>query len=366
MKQIAAVCLIVGVLSTGAWTAETSVSMPSLWRYAHPEARALVGIEWSRFLKSPMGRQLRQKMSESASRDSKALEIFDKIQQVFISSPGKLTRNAAEQPPMVVAVQGEFDPDMIRKLVADKTTGVSTYRSVEILEGNKKGNRSMALALIDPQTLLVGDLDSVEAAIDHQFEADPGQATDPLFLRAAKLAAHNDLWLVTDASPSDFSSNTAKRPEFLNDINGIEAGVSFQDGLGLQLNLGTTSDESAAKLAAGLQLITGMMLSSRNNKPGMPNLMEKLKVSVDGSAVNLAMRLDQKELEQSLGEFGKSMLPGFVQASAGDLQIRPKVGSDGDWDWGPPRQRAAAEPPRKQVIRIYGLEEGTREIPYSR
>ena len=111
MKQIAAVCLIAGVLSTGAWAAETSVSMPSLWRYAHPEARALVGIEWGRFLKSPMGRQLRQKMSESASRDSKALEIFDKIQQIFISSPGKLTRNAAEQPPMVVAVQGEFDPD---------------------------------------------------------------------------------------------------------------------------------------------------------------------------------------------------------------------------------------------------------------
>lgn len=367
MRRILVAGLLSCFLAAVVWCAPGSVSMPSLWRYAHPEAKALIGIEWSRILNSPLGQQMRQKITESGMSEMEGLDFLDDIDRVFISSPGNPEGETEQQPPVVIAARGRFDLAKVREIAAAKMTAVSSYQSIEILEQHEAGNVSMAMALVDSRTILLGDSESVMAAIDYHLAADPGMASNPLFLRAVELAAGNDLWIVAHASPSDFSKATTDQAPFLKDVERIEAGLSFQDGLGLQLNLGTASEDSAQTLAGGLQFMLAMLLSGQQNQPGMPNFSEKLRVSTDGSMVRLAFSLDQSELEQAFNQVESSVASSL--GGAGDVEVRAAVRGDGEWNMGSqPHEMAVSPPvvPENQVIRIYGLENGPREIPFGK
>ena len=79
--------------------------------------------------------------------------------------------------------------------------------------------------------------------------------------------------------------------------------------------------------------------------------------------VKLALALDRQELEQALQGLGPAMM---ASSGAGKVDVRPRVSGSGQWSWGKPVQQARRQtPPKKRVIRIYGLEEGVREIPFS-
>ena len=50
------------------------------------------------------------------------------------------------------------------------------------------------MALVDERTLVIGDMESVTAAIDHHIAEDANQASDPLYQRASELSADNAIW----------------------------------------------------------------------------------------------------------------------------------------------------------------------------
>jgi len=362
MKRLAAAlilaCLTLPIASAG----PGSTSMPSFWRYTHPDAKALIGVEWSRLMNSSMGQEVRRKLAEQDTSKWTGIDLVDQISRVFISTPGNPEAAAGDEVPGLIAVQGNFDMDRIRELAAEEVVERSDYESVEILKYTDKKGKPMAVALVSPQLLLLGDQESIEAGIDHYVAADPTQTADPLYVRASELSSQNDIWVVANASPADFSKDGAQQAQFLKDVDSIEAGLSLQSGLGLQLNLGTKSGQSASELAAGLQLMAGMMLASQQQKPGLPNLAEKLTIVTDDTRVKMALTLDEQEVQQSFGQLPASMQP----AAGGDgeeVQLQGKVGGSGDWTWGGQPQAAKPKKPQKQVITIWGLQEGVREIP---
>ncbi|MCP5117119.1 MAG: hypothetical protein GY953_40355, partial [bacterium] len=110
-----------------------SASMPAVWRYAHPDATALIGIEWNRVLSSPLGQQIQAKITETGFSGTPGLEFLDDVDRIFISSPGPAGPSSDEQPPAVVAVQGRFDLDKLRQMATEKMAASAVYRSVEIL-----------------------------------------------------------------------------------------------------------------------------------------------------------------------------------------------------------------------------------------
>ncbi len=244
MKRLCLCILLVAALSVPLFAASGSTSMPSFWRYAHPDSKALIGVEWNRILHSSIGAEIRQKLFESGSEGEEALQLVDQVQRVFISSPGVPDGSpAGAKPAAVIAAQGAFDLAGIREMI-EKESGVSRlYREVEVLDHtDEKGDRT-AVALVSPRLVLAGDVDAVESAIDHYLAADPGQASNPLFQRASQLATENDIWLVANASPSDFGQGGGQQAQFLKDLERVEAGISMQSGLGIQLNLGTRSPQ---------------------------------------------------------------------------------------------------------------------------
>jgi hypothetical protein len=136
-------------------------------------------------------------------------------------------------------------------------------------------------------------------------------------------------------------------------------GVSFQSGLGLEVNLGAKTPESAAELAAGAKLMLGMLLASHQPKEGGPNLAEKLHIGAEKSLVTLALHLNQDELQSGIRQFTSSVKAGVMASSApGGADGAP----DQAWAWEQSKPAAPPPAPRDRKVRIYGLDEGTREI----
>ncbi len=367
MKRVFLAALAVTFAGGIAWAA-SSVSMPSMWRYAHPDAKALVGVEWQRILRSPVGEEIRKKVAEADPAGLKDLNVLESVQRIFVSSPGKRDGDPEGQTAAVVAVQGNFDLEKIRELAAEKTTGSSTYEDIEILELQDKDGDPAALALVSSQLLLLGDPESVYAAIDHYRAGDPAQASDPLFQRAAELSAGNDIWIVAKTDPGDFAGD-GKQPKFLQSVRSVEAGLSFQDGLGLRLNLGAEDAAKAQELAAGLKLILGMMLSGPQAQDSEgPNLAEKLQVSTEASRVKMALELKPDEVKQLFKKMtavkvGPPQMAGSGQAPGTSAAPPPGPGAQpGVKIWGMQRQ---SRPAGDGKIRIYNAIGGTKVIDMS-
>ncbi len=238
---------------------------------------------------------------------------------------------------------------------------MDNYASTDIFHYQEKDGTMADLALVSPQLLLFGDDASVHAAIDHYLAGDASQASNPLYLRASELAATNDIWVVAHASPSDFSKDGLEQAQFLKDVDTIEAGVSLQSGLGLELNLGTNSPQSATELASGLQMMLGMMLAAQSNEKGGPNLADRLQVATDDTLVRLALHLDDSEVEQTLGQMASSMMSSGEGADGGV----PGSAGDGSWSQSQSSRTSRPEPPSAHpgTVMIYGLDGGPREIP---
>jgi hypothetical protein len=361
MRRLAVVSVF-SFFGAVAQCAPATTSLPTFWRYAHPEAKALIGVEWSRMVNSPFGERIRNEMKKTGVSMKDGLEFLDDIERILISSPGNKSGGANGQPPAVIAAQGRFDLDRLREVAkADGALSVS-YRSVELLIPKERPASRMALALVNPQTILLGDRKSVEAAIDLHAAADPSLSATPLYRRAAELAATNDLWVVAMTSPADFSTGNMAQSQLLNDVKSVEAGLSFRSGFGLQLNLGTKSEESARTLANGLQMMLALAVSGQDAQPGLAQLANKLQIAAESSQVKVALSISQGELEKGIGELRAAM----TSPRKGSVDVRGAARGSSTW---PPAQTAPREPagpPAKKVIRIYGLEDGPREIDFSK
>jgi len=355
MRRTLFVCLVALVAAVAVFAGPASISTPAVWRYAHPQAKALVGIEWTRLANSPVGQQLRAKMGESGMPSVPGIELLDSIQSVFISSPGNPPGSTDEQPPAVIAVQGTFDLDQVRTLAAQSEARESEYDSIPLLENQTENGAPMVLALVSPEMLLLGDVDSVKAAIDHHDSADAGIMASPLYERARSLAQTNDVWLVSEVSPTDFTQAGEEAPPFLNDVESIEFGMSLQQGLGAELNLGAATAESAQSLAGGLQFMLAMLLSSQENSSAGAAISQKLQVSTDDTRVHLALQLSQDELTSAFNDVGSNLTFG---GSDSDVAVRGTVQGSDSWSW-----EQEPKMPEDRTIRIWGAEEGPIEIP---
>ena len=85
MKRLCLCILLVAALSVPLFAASGSTSMPSFWRYAHPDAKALIGVEWNRILHSSVGTEIRQKLHEGGSDGAEALELRRSDPEAYIA-----------------------------------------------------------------------------------------------------------------------------------------------------------------------------------------------------------------------------------------------------------------------------------------
>lgn len=96
-------------------------------------------------------------------------------------------------------------------------------------------------------------------------------------------------------------------------------------------------------------------------------LLDKVQIAATPSEVRMSLNLDEAELDQSFRSL-RAALPGGMQP----VQVRPVYRGGKNITWPSveaggatptPAVAEAQKPPERQVIRLYGAEGGTREIP---
>jgi hypothetical protein len=125
--------------------------------------------------------------------------------------------------------------------------------------------------------------------------------------------------------------------------------INLHRNADLMLDLDAQDAQHAAAFAAAAQ----MMLNSQSVK------MSALKVATTGNSVRMSTSITPEQIKAGMQQFGQSAAKGFDLGGFGGL-----LGMPGAKPASPP---ASAEepplPPEKNVIKIYGLEDGVREIP---
>jgi hypothetical protein len=305
------------LLGLAAAIAACAQSYPKAWSYAAPETRAVAGLNYPAVAASPLGAAILDEL------DFLDREFLTGATQILISSRDYLTM-----------ATGQFPDAAIRKLGALKKLRPVTYRNVEVLKSPEPAGASVAL--ISEQILLIGTWASVQAAIDRSVSI-RGREPIELLGRAAQLAEGSDFWIIAERFPDDLAAQFLPLADGAKPITALEAAVVLTNGIALEAALTAKDEAAAAQLLRNLEEI----------RPALPDVARSLTWRLDGDAVRVSLSVNARQL-------------------ASGLRGATEVAQAAE-----PAAAAKAEPaepakPEKRVIRIFGLDEGTREIELPR
>jgi hypothetical protein len=332
---------------------------PAPWRFVHPNAKALIGIDWQRIRQTPVAAMIRDKwLNTGWAATVPGIGLLDQVDRVLISSPGNEALQdtgdgAAVEPseaPLLIAVEGHFDATKVRRLFARLGSKPQAYNSFQVYRPQGRDSKDMAYVLFDAGTILFGDAPSVFAALDRNQFAAPVPEPKPgsIVARGAELAATCELWLVLtspDILSNDRLAGLFGGGEWLTDTQGFEAGVHLRSGLAADVTVRFASDAAAKQMATEMTRLTAVVAKDKDN-PRMQDIARRLKFSSDGPATKISLRLTPQELATNMDAFAVSHKTPAVTSTPA-TSVTP----------------AAPVPARPGVIRIEGLDEGPREIP---
>jgi hypothetical protein len=325
---------------------------PVLWRFIQPNAKAIISIDWKHVRQSHVGTMLREKWVDTNSAAMPGAEFLNDVDRFLISSGGQSAGDETAEPPVLIVVRGHFDLPRVRKLLVTHGAKAQAFNSVQVYRPQGKNSKDMAFVLLDAQTILIGDARSVFAAVDRN--ALPSSAADsgPVLARAAAMDASYEVWaLITTpgALANDRLMGLLSGGEVGSNALGYEVGFSFRNGLSADASVLFESDSAAKRLASELHKMLKMAIKDKMGEPAMLDLEKKLKIAAEGNVVKVAMRVTPQELEKNAQIYAAT----HKQPAPALADVRAVA-------------KAAPEPPKpeRRVIRIEGLDEGTREIPY--
>ena len=233
------------------------------------------------------------------------------------------------------------------------------------------------LAFVDGRTALLGTKSVIAAALDRSQETRISSLAEDndLYASANELSADNDFWLV-----SNVSEEARKDPAFIfHKVSSFASGYRLENGIHYSIHL-NADDESSAKatskqLHAALSQVNAYFPGALPTRPGLGlnEILANMKVSLDESDVH------------AWSDFGRTAIPKAPQqiAQLKLVDARPVVDANVPiiadertmkmirtapvTGYMPPLPTMpnVPPPPVKRVVRIEGLEDGIREIPYT-
>jgi hypothetical protein len=144
-------CVLIFCMGTS-----SAESHPAWWRYASPEATALVGIQWERLRSSPFAGAISGELSGDDGLGFPDLDCLKQARQIVISSPALLAMAA-----------GNYPATTFREQAALKGLKRTLYREVEIWV--TPGKETLSIALMNDQLVLLGRVKNLQDAIDRSL-----------------------------------------------------------------------------------------------------------------------------------------------------------------------------------------------------
>jgi hypothetical protein len=329
---------------------------PGLWRFVHPNAKAVISINWQRIRQSPDGAMIREKLNGSIPAAIPGLEFMDKIDRVVISSPGNAavpdagTDTPAEpaDTPLLAVVRGHFDESRVRQLFVHLGGKPQAYNSFRVYRPQGKDAKNLACVLFDANTIMFGDAPSVFAALDRNQFAPPAPEPGSILARVAEMDAAYDLSWVMNAPEMLSNSRLMDQlrvGEWAPDAQGLEMGINLRSGLTADITVRFASEVVAKRVVTEMTRLAAVVAKDKAD-PQVRDIAKKLKLSSDGSAAKISLRLTLPELEKSTLVFAAAH-PAAANSEKAAVPFAP----------------VPSAPVKPGVIRIEGLDDGPREIP---
>ncbi len=344
--------VVVGGRASGQTLAQSD---PSPWRFVYPNARALISIDWARIRQSPAGATIREKwLAPGALPAIPGLELLNDIDRVQISSPGKTTADDdSAGSPILVAIRGHFDAAQVHQVFTRFGAKPQSYNSFQVYRPQGKNAKETAWVFFDAGTILYGDAPSIFSALDRSRFLSPPLESSSLVARATELDANYELWAIMDATEvmaNDQIAALFQGGEWASEAQGFEVGLNLRAGLSADITVRFSSDETAKRVTAELTRAINLAARDKSSSAEAQGIAKKLKFNLDGSATKISLRLTQQDLDKSVEAFAAGYKAGRALESAAPAPNTPAP------------DKAATDKPA--MIRIEGLDEGPREIPY--
>ena len=285
-------------------------SHPAWWRYASPEATALVGIQGEKIRSSHFAEAVAGELTGEGGLGFPDLECLKNSRQILISSPA-----------LLAIASGNFPAATVRDQAVRKGWKRASYKEIEIWV--TPGKETLSLARMTDQLMLVGRVKTLQDAIDRSLLEGTEQAYSPLLARAARYA-QDDLWVVASRLPDPLAEHFVPIEA---QADGFEGGVSLQGGIRMGAVFSVESEEAAGQLADALKQSIAML----------PPMARGIQVNIVQNNVTLGMAITEEQLTA-----------GLRTTTVAAATPKPEV--------------VAPKPTGPQVIRIYGLDSGPREI----
>jgi hypothetical protein len=288
------------------------------WRFAHPGATLVGGFRIKAVLDSPLVNQL---ISEATTKDPSTGMMVGMIRSAVggVSEVRFSIRDMGKgkDPDVLALVTGQLDDSMVAAMAQGKA---GVHR-------------------VDANTVLLGEGQSLEDAVARLSK--PATGLQVRALDRSKALADHDLWLA--GTIPELPNMTIP---MLDTLRGLALGISLQSDLRLDVALDMDSAKTAEDLVS----------AARRSQTQQPGIGAALQSEVDGSTARFRMTLPGDQVIQAVkqgmdqGSGAKSPLAGLLGDSLPTFKSTTP--------------EPAAQPKTKQgTIKIYGLDEGTREIP---
>jgi hypothetical protein len=258
-------------------------SHPSWWNWASPDATALVGVRWETVRAAPVSEALAEELGPDGSLGLPDLELLKQAKQLLLSSPSFL-----------VVASGDFPAEQLRAQASAQSMKPTAYKGVDLWIS--PGKSTLSVARISDHILLAAFRRNLEAAIDrNQAQQNQGQGErrySPLLKRAARFSGQ-DLWVIATQLPDPLASRFVPLDV---EARGFEGSVSLEDGIRLEGTLAAGSQDDASLLTAKLHQLTS----------GLPSIARGLQVVQAGDMVVLTMAATREQVAANLRPASKT------------------------------------------------------------
>jgi hypothetical protein len=297
-------------------------SNPSWWGLAPVDATAIVGIQWQDLRGSPFAEAIRGELESEIGLPP--LPCLAEARQILIASPA-----------LLAMITGNFSAATVRAQAAKLGMKPARYQGVSLWIS--LGKSDLSVALLSDQLMLAGSRPSLNAAIDRSLAE--RRHYSPLLSRAARYS-QTDLWVVANRLPDPLASIFIPID---GQTGGFEGYITMNGGLTLEASLDAESEANAEKVADGVRQSVG----------SLPAIAQGLKVRVDTRNVFLSLEVDEAEFAAGLR--GSPVRPPLAPSEPKTVAAIPVTPA-------PLVPPAPPQPAGPQVIKIFGLDDGPREI----
>jgi len=249
---------------------------PELTAFLPPDPTVVMGARLRGLLDSDLMRGGTAKSLAADPQWRKLAETFGfdpfhDIDEIVVAANG-----TGDNPPFVMAARGRFK-------MAAAALATATYQGVPMVD---MGSGS-AMALIDSETVLVGDAAEVRSAIERSRGPSDGGS------RASNLRAKYDMWGF-GKKPSGFVPSKSA-PDGLAGVDSFEFGILWSRGLELTTDLHLSDIKAAAELVKGAAQLEALL---KMQQPSASAL--RLDSHLDGDTLRFAISIPEEDLKKAM------------------------------------------------------------------